>query len=295
MEEKCYDQAEGLRKRMQDPNKPTQVIAVTGGKGGVGKTNISVNLSIALARQGQSVMLLDADLGLANVDVLLGIHPKYNLVDVLEGSCGLDDIIVEGPAGVKIIPSASGLQKMSELSLREHASLVQAFNHLTASLDILVVDTAAGISDTVVSFARASHEVIIVVCDEPTSITDAYALIKLLSTEYNMRRFRILANMVKNTQQGEKLFEKMIAVTDRFLDVMLQYAGALPFDPYIKKSVQKQKAVIDIYPRSDAAMALTALAKQIQHWQAPKTASGQTEFFVERLVKQQSAVEGPIA
>ncbi|ODN43989.1 cobyrinic acid a,c-diamide synthase [Piscirickettsia litoralis] len=272
---------------MHDP-KSTQVIAITGGKGGVGKTNISVNLSIALARQGQSVMLLDADLGLANVDVLLGIHPEYNIADVLKGNCALDDIIVEGPAGVKIIPSASGLQKMSELSTREHATLIQAFNHLTVSLDTLIVDTAAGISDAVVSFSRASHEVVVVVCDEPTSITDAYALIKLLSTEYDMRRFRILANMVKNSQQGEQLFEKMIAVTDRFLDVMLQYVGALPFDPYIRRAVQKQKAVVEVYPRSEAAVALTTLAQQIQQWQTPNVANGQTEFFVERLIRQHS-------
>ncbi len=162
---------------------PVQVIAVTGGKGGVGKTNVSVNLSLALAELGRRVMLLDADLGLANVDVLLGLTPKHTLADVIEGRCELRDVLLQGPGGIRIVPAASGTQSMVHLSPAQHAGLIQAFSDIGDNLDVLVIDTAAGIGESVVSFVRAAQEVLLVVCDEPTSITDAYALIKLLNRD----------------------------------------------------------------------------------------------------------------
>ena len=207
---------------------PVQVIAVTGGKGGVGKTNVSVNLSLALAELGRRVMLLDADLGLANVDVLLGLTPKRTLADVIEGRCELRDVLLQGPGGVRIVPAASGTQSMVHLAPAQHAGLIQAFSEIGDNLDVLVIDTAAGIGDSVVSFVRAAQEVLLVVCDEPTSITDAYALIKLLNRDYGMSRFRVLANMAQSPQEGRNLFAKLTKVTDRFLDVALQYVGAVP-------------------------------------------------------------------
>jgi len=164
-------------------NRPVKVIAVTGGKGGVGKTNLSINLSIALAELRRRVVLLDADLGLANVDVLLGLKAQYNLADVLDGSKRLQDVMLNGPAGIKVVPASSGVQQMTSLSPQEHAALIYAFNELADQLDVLMIDTAAGISDTVLSFVQAAQEVIIVVCDEPSSITDAYALMKLLNAD----------------------------------------------------------------------------------------------------------------
>lgn len=152
---------------------PVQVIAVTGGKGGVGKTNVSVNLSLALAELGRRVMLLDADLGLANVDVLLGLTPKRTLADVIEGRCELRDVLLQGPGGIRIVPAASGTQSMVHLTPAQHAGLIQAFSDIGDNLDVLVIDTAAGIGESVVSFVRAAQEVLLVVCDEPTSITDA--------------------------------------------------------------------------------------------------------------------------
>ena len=154
---------------------PVQVIAVTGGKGGVGKTNVSVNLSLALADLGRRVMLLDADLGLANVDVLLGLTAKRTLADVINGECDLRDVLLQGPGGIRIVPAASGTQSMVQLSPMQHAGLIQAFSEISDNLDVLVIDTAAGIGDSVVSFVRAAQEVIVVVCDEPASVTDAYA------------------------------------------------------------------------------------------------------------------------
>ena len=147
---------------------PVQVIAVSGGKGGVGKSNVSVNLGIALAQMGRRVVLLDADLGLANIDVLLGITANRNIQDVIAGDCDLRDVLVNGPGGIKIVPASSGTQRMTQLSTLEHAGLINAFSELGDQIDVLIVDTAAGISESVVSFLRASQELLLVVCDEPT-------------------------------------------------------------------------------------------------------------------------------
>ena len=264
---------------------PVQVIAVTGGKGGVGKSNVSINLSIALARMGRRVVLLDADLGLANIDVLLGISSKGNIADVINGTASLKDVMVEGPQGVKIVPASSGTQKMVSLNPMEHAGLINAFSEIASDLDVLIVDTAAGISDGVVSFLRAAQEVVVVVVDEPTSITDCYALIKLLNRDYDMYRFRVLANMVKSQEEGRHLFSKLTHVTDRFLDVALQYVGCIPFDEAVKRSVQRQRPVIEAYPKAKASLAYKALAEKADSWPLPSSPRGHLEFFVERLVQ----------
>jgi len=266
-------------------NHPVQVIAVTGGKGGIGKTNVSVNLSLALADMGRRVVLLDADLGLANVDVLLGLKPKATLADVLDGKCDLRDVMVTGPGGIRIVPAASGAANMVSLSPQQHAGLIQAFSEIGDNIDVLVVDTAAGIGDSVVSFVRAAQEALIVVCDEPTSITDAYALIKLLNRDHGMTRFRVLANMVGTPQEGRMVFAKLTKVTDRFLDVALQYVGAVPFDESVRKSVQKQRAVFEAFPRSKASLAIRAIAQKVDAWPLPANPRGHLEFFVERLVQ----------
>jgi flagellar biosynthesis protein FlhG len=282
------DQASGLRK-MAAPPRPVKVIAVASGKGGVGKTNITVNLGVAMAAQGKEVLLLDADLGLANVDVMLGLHPQYSLQHVLDGTKTLQEIIVEGPSGLKIIPAASGVQKMAELSPAEHAGMIQAFSELDNHLDVLLIDSAAGIADSVVSFTRAAQEVIVVVCDEPASITDAYALIKLMSRQYQVERFHIIANMTRSIQEGRELFNKISMVCDRFLDVSLDFMGIVPFDEDLRTAVKKQRAVVEYIPRSKAATAFMHLAKKVEYWPVQKMPRGHMEFFVERLI--QSSLE----
>lgn len=277
------DQAAGLR-QMAAP-RPVRVIAVTSGKGGVGKTNVSVNLAIALAEEGQRVMLMDADLGLANVDVMLGLHPEYDLSHVIQGERTLEEIIVSGPAGVHIVPASSGTKMMAELSPMEHAGMIRAFSELSYPLDVLIIDTAAGISDSVVSFSRAAQEVIVVVCDEPASITDAYALIKLLNREYGIQRFRVLANMAHSAQEGRELFSKIARVTERYLDVTLDFMGAVPYDDYLRKAIKRQKAVVEAYPRARASMAFKTLAQKADKWPIPSGAAGHLEFFVERLIQ----------
>jgi flagellar biosynthesis protein FlhG len=268
---------------------PVQVIAVTGGKGGVGKSNVSVNLAIALAEMGRRVVVLDADLGLANIDILLGISSSKTIENVLQGECDLRDVMVRGPGGIRIVPASSGTQKLSQLNAMEHAGLIQAFSDIGDDIDVLIVDTAAGISDTVMSFVRAAQEVLMVVTDEPTSITDAYAQIKLLNRDYGVFRFRIIANMVKTPQEGNALFGKLTKVTDRFLDVAMQYVGAIPQDDAVKRAVQRQKAVVEAYPRAKAATAFRALAKKVDSWPLPSTPRGHLEFFVDRLVQETGA------
>lgn len=277
------DQAAGLR-RMTKP-KPVRVIAITGGKGGIGKTNISANLACAMGQLGRKVLLLDADLGLANVDVLLGLSPKYNLAHVISGQRTLEEILVDGPCGIRIIPAASGLKEMASLSVAEHAGLIKAFSDLSHDIDVLLIDTAAGISDSVTSFTRAAQEVVIVVCDEPASITDAYAMMKVLNRDHGVFRYRILANMVLSAQEGREVYGKLVKVADRFLDVSLDYMGAIPYDEYLRKAVQKQRSVVDAFPRAKAAVAFKNLALKADSWPVPTVAGGHLEFFVERLIQ----------
>ncbi|NVJ60318.1 MAG: MinD/ParA family protein [Gammaproteobacteria bacterium] len=266
--------------------KPIKVIAITGGKGGVGKTNISVNLGIYLSQQGKHVMLLDADLGLANIDVMLGLKVQRNLQHVIAGECELKDIVINGPSGLSIIPASSGTQKMAELSQAEHAGIIRAFTDVGQNLDYLLVDTSAGITDNVLSFTKASQDVLVVVCDEPTSITDAYALMKVLNRDHGVERFKIVANMVRSPQEGRDIFSKLSMVTDKFLNVMLEYVGSVPFDENVRKAIKKQKPVLDLFPRTPASIALKSLGKKVETWPIPMNASGHIEFFMERLVQQ---------
>jgi flagellar biosynthesis protein FlhG len=276
------DQAAGLR-RVTQPG-PVRVIAITSGKGGVGKTNVSVNLACALASQGKHVLLLDADLALANVDVLLGLHPTHNLAHVVNGECSLEEVLVDGPQGMKIVPASSGISKMVDMTPMEYAGLVRAFSELACPIDTLLVDTAAGISDGVTSFVRAAQEVIVVVCDEPASITDAYAMIKVLNREHGVNHFRILANMARSVREGYELFTKMARVCDRFLNVSLDFLGSIPHDEQLRLAVQKQRAVVDLYPSSRAALAFKKLAQKADNWPISAEAGAHVGFFVERLL-----------
>ena len=276
------DQASGLR-RMKQP-RLIKVIAVTGGKGGVGKTNITLNTAVAMAKRGQRVLVLDADLGLANVDVMLGLRVDKNLSHVLSGECTLDEVLVTGPHGVKIAPATSGSQSMTELTPTQHAGLIRAFSELKAPIDVLIVDTAAGISDMVLSFSRAAQDILVVVCDEPTSLTDAYALIKILNREHGVFKFKVVANMVRNVREGQELFKKLSKVTGRFLDVALELVATVPFDENIRKAVRKQTPIVDAFPASPAAVAITELGVKAGQWPIPNQPGGHLEFFLEQLL-----------
>ena len=295
------DQAAGLRAMRQGAQskhetgslkqvtqKPVRVITVASGKGGVGKTNVSVNLAISLSKLGGRVLLMDADMSLANVDIMLGLQTKYNLSHVLDGEKTLREVIVDGPGGIKIIPAASGVKRMAQLSARENAGIINAFSELSDELDVLIVDTAAGIADSVVSYCRAAQEVIVVVCDEPASITDAYALIKVLSRDYQVSRFRLVANMSRSPAHSQRLYEKFSRVCEQFLRVHIDYFGTVPFDQALRDAVQKQIPVTLSQPASPSAQAFRDMAKKLQTWPVPTGASGYLQFFVENLFKRNS-------
>lgn len=265
--------------------KPVKVIAVSSGKGGVGKTSVSVNLATQLAALGRKVMLLDADLGLANVDVMLGLSPKYNLSHVIDGQVTLEEVLLRGPNGIYIVPAASGIQRMAELTPAEHAGLIRSFSELSIDLDYLIIDTAAGIADGVMSFAKAAREVLVVVCDEPSSITDAYALIKVLNHDHGVQRFHVLASRVRSPQEGHELYAKLARASNKFLDLTLHYAGAIPDDELARRAIQQQKPISTAYPSAPASRAFAELARRVEKWPLPPAAEGHLEFFVERLIQ----------
>ena len=264
---------------------PVRVIAVTGGKGGVGKTSVSVNLATGLANAGRRVVLLDGDLGLANVDVLLGLSPRYTLAHVLSGERTLDEIMVTAKQGFKIVPAASGAADLAGMGGAGHLGLVQAFSSIATRLDVLIIDTAAGIAPGVLQFSQAAQHVLVVVTDEPASITDAYALIKVLSRNHGVSRFRIVANMSRAAGEGETLFNKLERVTSRFLDVILEYAGDIPDDEHMRRAIRVQRPVLDAHPASASARAFKKLAASADTWPVPAGPRGNLEFFVERLVR----------
>jgi len=265
-------------------SKPVNVIAVSAGKGGVGKSSVAINLAVALAEMGKKILLLDADLGLANLDIMLGLYARYNLSHVMQGVCRLSDIMLTGPHDIKVIPAASGTDYMAQLSPIQHAGIIDAFNELTDEFDYMIIDTAAGISDTVLSFTRSSQEVIIVICDQPTSLTDSYALIKVMSQRFGWSHFHVLANMVHSGQEGREVFNRLYHVAEQFLEVHLNYLGMVPFDDLVHQAVKKQQAVLMAYPDCQASKAFQQLAVVVDNWPFKRALGGNTSFFLERLV-----------
>ncbi|WP_425600427.1 MinD/ParA family protein, partial [Fulvimonas soli] len=260
--------------------RPCRAIAVAGGKGGVGKTTVAVNLGMALAMAGHDTMLLDADMGLANVDVLLGLTPTRHLGHLLDGSATLEELVMEAPHGLKVIPAGSGARRLAQLGNGEHAAVIRAFDELARPPEFLLVDTAAGLSDNVSMFAAAADEVMLVVCDEPASLTDAYAVMKVLSRDFGVRRFRMVANMVRNAGEARSLHQKLARVCDRFLDVVLDFAGLVPHDERLRQAIRRQGAVVDLWPASRSAQAFKQLAGAADTWGEPARAGrGRIAFF----------------
>lgn len=278
-----HSQSDRLRHAMK--KRPVQVIAVTSGKGGVGKTNVAANIAVSMANLERSVMLLDADLGLANVDVLLALQPRFNLSHVVSGDTDLDSTIIDGPNGVRIVPAASGDWSLIDLPVASQAAIIQAFGDLPDQPDVLVVDTAAGISANVARFVSAAQRAVLVVCDEPTSITDAYALIKVFSRHYGISHFDIVTNQTQDCWEGRVLFGKLRRVADQYLDVVLRHLGNVPFDRWLRRSVQEQRAVVDAYPQSDSGRAFADIARSLVGSASPDCASGNIQFFLERLLE----------
>ncbi len=276
------DQASGLRAAMnpQPSNKARiQVIAVSSGKGGVGKSNVVANLAVASARQGRKVLVMDADLALGNVDILLGLTPHYTIEDVLSGQRRLEEVLITGPEGIQILPATSGGQAFTQLTHEQQLLLQSAFLQLPSPPDLLLIDCAAGISANVLYFSLVAHETLVVVSPDPTSLTDAYALVKILSTRYHLRTFRMLVNKAKHNQEGKEVFRKFSLVTDRFLTISLDYLGCIPTDDYVPMAVAQQRAVCDVYPRAPASRAFVALVKAVNDWSGDLSWQGGFQLF----------------
>ena len=272
-----------------------KVVAVCSGKGGVGKTNVATNIAVAMASLRRKVCLFDADVSLANVDVLLGLQPRCNLSHVARGESDLESTVLNGPHGLQIVPASSGSFCMTDLAPAAQVGIIQAFSELKQQPDVLVVDTAAGIAPGVARFVQASQHPIVVVCDEPASLTDAYALIKVFSQNYQIPRFHIVTNQSRSPAAGRKLFNKLARVSNAYLDVVVRHLGDIPHDEYLVKSVQEQRAVVDAYPRSPSGSALRKVASSIAALPDSQEMSGGIQFFFERLLMADQHRRGMVA
>lgn len=264
------DQAENLRKMVKEQSTPrriAKVITVTSGKGGVGKSSFSVNLAIALSKLGKRVIIMDADFGLANIEVMLGIRPQYNLADLMFRGKSLSDIITLGPENIGFISGGSGIQELTNLTKDQIILLIQKLVELDERADVVIVDTGAGISDAVIEFVASSSEVVLIATPEPTSITDAYALLKTLNRKTDIPNENAVVKMVANRtyspEEGKEIYEKMNLVVNKFLSLKLDYLGALPQDMIVSRAVMNQKPAMVLYPNSKFSQNIENIAKQL--------------------------------
>lgn len=264
---------------------PLRVISVTSGKGGVGKSNIVVNLGLALTQQGLKVLLIDADLGLGNLDILLGLTPRFTIQDVLTLRHSLAEVIVEGPGGLKILAASSGIPELAMLNETQKLFLLDEMDHYTEDLDAVLIDTGAGISPNVLFFNIAAHERIVVVNNQPPSIADAYALIKVLATQYGEKNFKILVNGLSRMREAESVYRTLLKVTERFLgqEISLDYLGFIPLDEAVLQAVIKQQPVLGLYPQAPASKSFLALALSL--WESPRLSGidGNIKLFWRRF------------
>jgi flagellar biosynthesis protein FlhG len=260
-----------------------RVLAVASGKGGVGKTNVTANLAVALAQRGTRVWVLDADLGLANLDMIYGMHPAHTLEGVLRGERRLADVVAEGPAGVRLVPAASGVAELTTLTAGQQLRVLEEVDALDGELDVLLIDVAAGISSNVLYFAAAATETLVVTTPEPTAIADAYALVKVLSTRWGHRTFPVLVNMATSEHDAAAAFDRLASVASRFLSVRLESIGWVPADEAVPRAVRAQRPVLLVSPDAPASRAIAAVAARLAVAAQPETTGG-LQFFFRRLL-----------
>jgi flagellar biosynthesis protein FlhG len=265
---------------------PLRVIAVTSGKGGVGKSNVVVNLGLALARRGLNVLLIDADLGLGNLDILLGLTPQLTIQDALASQLRLDEVILEGPGGLKILPASSGIAEMAMLDEFQKLFLLNEMDHYTEEVDVVLIDTGAGISPNVLFFNIGAQERILVVNNQPPAIADAYALIKILVSQHGETSFKLLVNGLTHPREAELVYRTLLRVAERFLDreITLDYLGFVPYDQALPKAVLRQQPVMALYPQSPASKSFVMIAQTLWETKPQPATDGNIKFFWRRLL-----------
>ncbi|WP_045212056.1 MinD/ParA family protein [Desulfonatronovibrio magnus] len=269
-------------------NKLPMVLSVTSGKGGVGKTNISVNLAYCLSKLNKKALILDADLGLANVDVMLGITPKLNLFHLFHENTPIEDIIVKTEYGFDILPAASGVSEMLSLSTGQKLELLEAMDFMEDRIDYLIVDTGAGINENVLYFNLAVQQRLLILTPEPTSLTDAYALIKILKTRHDIDRFKIVVNWARSKEEAKNVFKKLYNACDHFLSgVSLELTGIIPMDQKVKKGVASQVPFCHYDSSAPASKAMINIAKTILNWEPDQNLDGNIKFFWKKLLFQE--------
>jgi len=264
---------------------PVQTIAIAGGKGGVGKSCIAVSLARSLSEVGRKVLLFDADFSHGNVDCLLNLAPKNNLSHVLGEGLALEEAIFDAGNGLKVLPSGNGDMNLARLSQIEHVGIIGLFSELGIDADTMIIDIESGLTEGALNYSQAAREVVLVVCDEPTALQDAYSTIRVMHERCQIRRFRVVANKTESSRHGLDLYSKLTRYTDRYMDVLLDFCGSIPFDPQLQKSIGEQRVIVDAYPRSPSALAFKKLATRVNRWPRPTAAGGHVEFFVERLIQ----------
>ncbi len=262
----------------------TIVYSITSGKGGVGKTAVCANLAYNLALIGKRVLILDADLGLANIDVVFGLSPSYNLNHFFSGEYELQDIMIDGPLNIKILPAGSGIQNFTRLNSTQKMRLLDGLDSMQNHFDFVLIDTEAGISENVTYFNTAAQEIVIVTTPEPTAITDAYALMKLLSTHYHEKKFNLVVNQIRTEDDALDVYRKLTMVANRYLDISIDYLGSIPEDRQMIDSIRKQKVISELVPGSKVTAAFRQLANRICSEPSQATPKGNLQFFWKKLL-----------
>lgn len=257
-----------------------QVFAVTSGKGGVGKTNIVANLAIAFQAMNRKVLILDGDMGLANIDIVYNLSPKYSIRHLLNGSKTIDEVLVAGPKGVMVLPGASGIQELTALTEQEKANLIAQMEGVQDRFDVLLLDTPAGISKNVMYLNSAAQAICVVVSPEPTSITDAYALIKVMSSQYSEKEFKVIVNSARSEKEANDVYQSIQRAADQFLEyVVLEYVDYIPFDENVRKAVRNQRPFYTAYPDSAASRAIERIAQKLAVEKSHRVKGGMQFFF----------------
>jgi flagellar biosynthesis protein FlhG len=287
------DQAAGLRRLNSEVSEldsvemesrgSSRVMAVSSGKGGVGKTAVVANLALCMALNGQKVLIIDADLGLANIDVVYGLTPKYTLNQFFSQGLSLAEIMLSGPSGVKTLPAGSGVQQLTYLDTAQKRRFMEELEEIQEEFDLVLIDTEAGISENVTYFNIAAQEIVIVTTPDLTSITDAYSLIKLLAIHYREKEFNLLVNMAGSEKEALEVYRKLTKVSNNYLDISIKYLGSIPQDKRMRETLRKQSPIVNLYPNSKSSQAFAALTQNLMQDVPESSLKGSLQFFWKRL------------